>query len=83
MVLSLGERRGQRGQAGGIVAQPYTPGFDLAKAEQFAGENELVVHVADLFESWYSPGMCTVVVWERGGPEEAGARWSPGPWTRR
>lgn len=71
------------GRPAAIVAQPYTPGFDLDEAYAFARENELVVHVADLFESWWSPGMCTIVVWERGGPEQAGARWTPGPWARR
>jgi hypothetical protein len=69
------------GGPAGLVAQPYAPAFDLAKAEAFAAENELNVHVADLFESWWSPGMCTIVVWERGGPK-AGARWSSGPWTK-
>jgi hypothetical protein len=71
--------RGRRPAA--IVAQPYAPTFNLAKAEQFARENELVVHVANVFESWYSPGMCVIVVWERGGPGLSGARRRTGPWT--
>jgi hypothetical protein len=71
------------GRPAAIVAQPYEPAFNLDAARAFAAENELIVHVADAFESWYSPGMCTIVVWERGGPEEAGARWSPGPWGKR
>ena len=75
--------RANEGRPAAIVAQPYTPGFDLDAAYAFAAKNELVVHVANLFESWWFPGMCTVVVWERGSPEEAGARWSPGPWARR
>ena len=69
--------RGRRPAA--IVAQPYAPAFDLAQAESFARENELLVSVAN-FESWWSPGMCTVVVWERGGPETGGRRMN-GPWT--
>jgi hypothetical protein len=75
--------RWERGRGpAGVVAQPYAPAFDLAKAEQFASENELVVHVANVFESWYSPGMCVIVVWERGGPGLSGARRTTGPWTR-
>jgi hypothetical protein len=74
------------GRPSAIVAQPYSAGFDLDEARAFAQENGLVVHVANLFESWYSPGMCTIVVWERADPrrqEPTGARWSPGPWTKR
>jgi hypothetical protein len=67
--------------AAAIVAQPYKPAFNLAKAEEFARENELVVHVADAFESWYYPGMCVIVVWERGGPGLGGVR-SGGPWSK-
>ena len=48
-----------------IVAQPYKPAFDLAKAVEFARENELEVSVAE-FESWHFPGKCTLVVWTRG-----------------
>ena len=71
------------GRPAAIVAQPYSAGFDLVRAEALAAENELTVHVADLFESWWSPALCTIVVWKRGSPEEAGAPWSPGPWARR
>jgi hypothetical protein len=65
--------RWERGRApAAIVAQPYTPAFNLAEAEEFARQNELVVHVADAFESWYSPGNCTIVVWTQGAPEGNG-----------
>ena len=71
--------RWQRGHApAAIVAQPYAPAFNLAKAEQFAREHELVVHVADACESWYSPGKCLIVVWKRGYPprQDRGAFWA-------
>jgi hypothetical protein len=66
-------RRGARAAA--FVAQPYRPAFKLAKAQEFARENGLTVHVAEDAESWWFPDMCIVVVWERGCP--------PAPQVRR
>jgi hypothetical protein len=39
-----------------IMGQPETYAFNLAEAQAFARENELVVSVADTFESWRFPG---------------------------
>jgi hypothetical protein len=61
--------RWARGHApAALVGQPYKPAFDLAKAQAFARENELLVSVADAFESWHNPGECLLVVWTRGEP---------------
>jgi hypothetical protein len=49
-----------------IVGQPETYTFKLAEAQEFARENELLVSVADTFESWRYPGRCALVVWQRG-----------------
>lgn len=72
---------GGRGPAA-VVSQPYKPAFDLEAAREFAARNELIVSVADAFESWWSPGQCVIAVWERGEPRQEGVRWTPGPWAR-
>jgi hypothetical protein len=55
-------------QPASIVAQPYEPAFSHDKAQAFADEHGLVFHVVEGFESWWSPGQCLIVVWERGYP---------------
>lgn len=51
-----------------FVAQPYRPAFKLDRAEAFADEHGLAVSVAEEVESWWNPGQCLVVIWERGSP---------------
>jgi hypothetical protein len=61
-----------------FIAQPYRPAFKLDRAEEFADENGLTVHVAEDAESWWFPGMCIVVVWQRGcptAPQTRGRFW--------
>ena len=55
-------------QPASIVAQPYEAAFRHDKAQAFADENGLTFHVVEGFESWWSPGQCLIVVWERGWP---------------
>ena len=51
-----------------FVAQPYRPAFKLDRAQAFADEHGLAVSVAEGVESWWNPGKCLVVIWERGSP---------------
>jgi hypothetical protein len=55
-------------QPASIVAQPYEAAFRHDKAQAFADENGLTFRVVEGFESWWSPGQCLIVVWERGWP---------------
>jgi hypothetical protein len=51
-----------------FVAQPYAPAFKLDRALEFADEHGLTVHVVEDAESWWFPGRCLVVIWQRAIP---------------
>jgi hypothetical protein len=53
-------------QPAAIVAQPYKAAFRHDKAQAFADKHGLTFHVVEGFESWWSPGQCLIVVWEKG-----------------
>jgi hypothetical protein len=55
-------------QPAALVCQPYEAAFKRDKAQAFADEHGLMFHVVEGFESWWSPGQCLIVVWEKGYP---------------
>ena len=55
-------------QPASIVAQPYKAAFRHDQAQAFADKHGLLFHVVEGFESWWSPGQCLIVVWEKGYP---------------
>ena len=62
-------------QPASIVAQPYKAAFRHDQAQVFADEHGLLFHVVEGFESWWSPGQCLIVVWEKGYPPRRDQSW--------
>jgi hypothetical protein len=62
-------------QPAALVAQPYKAAFQHDQAQAFADKHGLLFHVVEGFESWWWPGQCLIVVWEKGYPPRRDQSW--------